>query len=231
MKQTWQLVISSIVLVWGMTGCVTPPEVKDMSTKHSNNLIALENSVQAYQSSIADYYDRVILLQRQAYISQKVRGNVHEIASSQADSLRQLPEGASQDFIDAGAQISEAFPFWGKNFDLWVQKAEGSSLEEKKKWFEKKAQETQGAASIIYLKQAQRSDDDLTYISVAIDLEQQKKVIVEQVNLLGLQVKSMQQFHAIVDNYLSIDATIDAQKIAEAAAAGSRADVSGLVGP
>ena len=87
-----------------------------------------------------------------------------------------------------------------------------------------------GQASAILQRQADRSDDDLTYVSVAIDLERQKKALVEQVSLLGVQVKTMQAFHAKVDEYLAIDATINAKKIAEAAAAGSRADVSGLVG-
>jgi hypothetical protein len=39
----------------------------------------------------------------------------------------------------------------------------------------------------------------------------------------------MQAFHAKIDEFLSIDVTIDGDKIAEAAAAGSRADITGIL--
>jgi hypothetical protein len=40
----------------------------------------------------------------------------------------------------------------------------------------------------------------------------------------------MQAFHDKINEFLSIDVTIDGSKIAAAAAAGSKADVAGIVG-
>ena len=74
------------------------------------------------------------------------------------------------------------------------------------------------------------SDDDLTFVKVAIDLIQQRKNLDDQLNLLATQVATMQAFHDKINEFLSIDATIDGSKIAAAAAAGSKADVAGIVG-
>ena len=75
-----------------------------------------------------------------------------------------------------------------------------------------------------------RTDDDLTYIDVSVKLKKQKANINAQLELLNVQVNVMQAFHGKVDEFLSIDATIDGAKIAEAAAAGAEFDLSGLPG-
>jgi len=72
--------------------------------------------------------------------------------------------------------------------------------------------------------------DDLTFVKVAIDLTQQRKNLDDQLNLLATQVTTMQAFHDKINEFLSIDATIDGSKIAAAAAAGSKADVAGIAG-
>lgn len=90
------------------------------------------------------------------------------------------------------------------------------------------AQRQQAARNL--REQAARSDEDLTSVWVAIELQKQQKLLDAQLNLLAAQVETMQEFHAKIDDFLAIDATIDGGKIAEAAAAGSKVDVSGLLG-
>lgn len=74
---------------------------------------------------------------------------------------------------------------------------------------------------------AEMSDDKLTYVLVAIELKKQRDSLDAQLDLLAAQIKTMQAFHAKIDEFLSIDATIDGGKIAEAMTAGSAAGSTG----
>lgn len=202
------------------TGCVTPVAIKDASTKHTQNLVTLNKGVNAYVNNLNNYYDQLIKLQRDAYIAEKVGKDIDDVAKWQEALLKGGRSIAavekdgnlkSEDFINAGSRITEQFLFWGTNFDLWLERADGNSIEEKRIWFKSKESNDE----------SERTDDDLTYISVAVNLNNQKKNFNTHIDLLLVQLKVMQEVHRKVDDYLSIDATFDGAKIAEAAMAGS----------
>lgn len=209
-------------------GCTTPSTIKDASTKHASNLAGLQQAVSEYRSQLDRYFDRLIAQQREAHIAMHVdrwiHGAAEEQAASIADTVRLTDrvaqkDTAALDFIKAGASIADAFVFYRNNFDQWVHKTTGKNLEERRKALENKLG-----------KPIAQSDDDLTFVEVAINLTQQRKNLDDQLNLLAAQVTTMQAFHDKINEFLSIDATIDGSKIAAAAAAGSKADVAGIVG-
>jgi hypothetical protein len=237
-KIMYQVLLYSLTfLVFFISGCVTPVPVKDASTKHTQNLMALDQSVKNYRNSIASYYNHLIEIQRQAYIAYKTGNKIHNIATTQSNSLKDLPQDASTDFITAGTIIADDFAFWGRNFDIWMNNFKGKSLADKKRWLQEEVErlaqvKDERATNMIniYKRALSRTDDDLTYIAVSADLKQQKAIIDAQLELLNVQVNVMQAFHRKVDEFLSMDATIDGAKIAEAAAAGAELDLSSLPG-
>jgi hypothetical protein len=209
-------------------GCTTPSTIKDASTKHASNLVGLQQAVNEYRTQLDRYFDRLVAQQREAHIAMHVdrwiHGAAEEQAASIADTIRSTDRAAQKDaaaldFIKAGATITDKFDFYKNNFDQWVKKTAGKNLEERRKALENKLG-----------KPIPDSDDDLTFVKVAIDLIQQRKNLHDQLNLLATQVTTMQAFHDKIDEFLSIDATIDGSKIAAAAAAGSKADIAGIVG-
>ena len=230
-----RLILSTIAAaaLIGSTGCVTPAAVKEASTRHKTNLESIETAVVSYRKSIAAYYDRLSVLQRDAYVAQHMTQFIHDTADGQAKSLKKLKADSAKDFIQAGSEIEGGFEFWASNFDLWM-KQEGATLDEKRNNLRTKAKKFddtgKGQAAAKLRAEAGRSNDDLTYIFVAIELQKQKSVLGAQLDLLAVQVDTMQEFHAKIDEFLSIDATIDGTKIAEAAAAGSNVDLSDLHG-
>ena len=236
-KIMYQVLLYSLTFfVFFISGCVTSVPVKDASTKHTQNLMALDQSVKKYRNSIATYYNHLIEIQRQAYIAEKTGIKIHNIATEQNDDLRNLTEKASTDFIEAGSKIAEdGFVYWGNNFDAWINRYEGESLADKKKWLEKKIRSLESGKDELTIRtiknlkvELNRTDDDLTYIDAGVKLIKQKAIIDAQLELLNVQVNVMQAFHGKVDEFLSINATIDGAKIAEAAAAGAELDLSGL---
>ena len=209
-------------------GCTTPSTIKDASTKHASNLVGLQQAVNEYRTQLDRYFDRLVAQQREAHVAMHVdrwiHGAAEEQAASIADTIRSTDRAAQKDaaaldFIKAGATITDKFDFYKNNFDQWVKKTAGKNLEERRKALENKLG-----------KPIPDSDDDLTFVKVAIDLIQQRRNLDDQLNLLATQVATMQAFHDKINEFLSIDATIDGSKIAAAAAAGSKADVAGIVG-
>jgi hypothetical protein len=190
--------------------------------------VGLQQAVNEYRTQLDRYFDRLVAQQREAHVAMHVdrwiHGAAEEQAASIADTIRSTDRAAQKDaaaldFIKAGATITDAFVFYRNNFDQWVKKTDGKNLEERRKALENKLG-----------KPIADSDDDLTFVKVAIDLIQQRRNLDDQLNLLATQVATMQAFHDKIDEFLSIDATIDGSKIAAAAAAGSKADVAGIVG-
>jgi hypothetical protein len=190
--------------------------------------VGLQQAVNEYRTQLDRYFDRLVAQQREAHVAMHVdrwiHGAAEEQAASIADTIRSTDRAAQKDaaaldFIKAGATITDKFVFYRNNFDQWVYKTAGKNLEERRKALENKLG-----------KPIPDSDDDLTFVKVAIDLIQQRKNLHDQLNLLATQVTTMQAFHDKIDEFLSIDATIDGSKIAAAAAAGSKADIAGIVG-
>ena len=227
------LLTIAVAALLGPAGCVTPAAVKEASTKHKTNLVSLHGAVGAYRKNLGAYYDRLSRLQRDAYVSHHMTQFIHEMATKQADSLKRLNADSAKDFIAAGAEMAGGFEFWAANFDLWM-KQDGDTLDKKRAALRGRAEELeaggQAEAAAKLRAQADRDDGDLTYLWVAVELQQQEKLLDAQLNLLAAQVETMQECHAKIDEFLSVDATIDGGKIAEAAAAGSNVDVSGLLG-
>ena len=236
MKLTW-------VSLLGLLGvaCVTPQGVKDASHQHAANLIALSNQVAKYRATVAAYYDALELKQRDAYVAQMGSKDLDEAVLSQLESLsakRSLPDTTSNDFIETGARLTGQKGFWARHFDFWVLTLPGDSLEAKRAALAERIKVARNAQSnappdqaairtrlVATLEQtAKETDDDLTYPSIAIDLRRQRANLDQQLELLSKQVDVMQAFHGIVNQYLSIDATIDGKKIAEAAEAGAKVD-------
>jgi hypothetical protein len=190
--------------------------------------VGLQQAVNEYRTQLDRYFDRLVAQQREAHVAMHVdrwiHGAAEEQAASIADTIRSTDRAAQKDaaaldFIKAGATITDKFVFYKNNFDQWVHKTAGKNLDERRKDLENKLG-----------KPIPDSDDDLTFVKVAIDLIQQRKNLHDQLNLLATQVTTMQAFHDKIDEFLSIDATIDGSKIAAAAAAGSKADIAGIVG-
>lgn len=241
-------VVVALCMIAG--GCATPATVKDTSTKHGNNLAGLQQAVGEYRRQLDGYYDRLIAEQREAHIAMHVNKAVETIASDQSESIateiikKPTSQKPAEDFIHAGASLADAFVFWGDNFDRWVEKTEGTTLADRRQSLLKQADELEmkanqsaatnqaedlrKAAEKIRV-QANRADDELTYVHVAIELKQQRSFLDTQLELLAAQVTTMQAFHAKVNEFLSIDATIDGAKIAAAAAAGSKANTAGIL--
>lgn len=211
------------------SGCTTSTTIKDASTKHASNLTGLQQAVAEYRRKLDDYFDRLIQQQREAHIAMTVNQRINDIAESQAASIasqmRKEPksEQPAKDFIKAGADVMNAFVSSRAVFDLWVEKAPGKDLTERRekimKIMEKAGKETKLPG-----------DDELTFVHVAIELQQQRARLDTQLDLLAAQVTTMQAFHAKVNEFLATDATIDGARIASAAAAASKADVTGILG-
>lgn len=155
-----------------------------------------------------------------------------------------VPDVTANDFLSVGAGIAEGYRFWGDNFDWWM-KQEGQTLAEKRaslaRQVEKrkgdleqlKAQQGEGAApdrrvqlltsALAGLEsQLARTDDELTYVAVALGLKQQAQQLDTKLARLQSQLGVMQSFHNVIDEYLGTDATIDGAAIAKAAAAGAQ---------
>lgn len=223
------------------SGCTTPTTIKDASTKHASNLTGLQQAVAEYRGKLDDYFDRLIQQQREAHIAMYVNGRIDAIAGSQAASIasqmRKEPksEQPAKDFIKAGADVREDFVFSRAMFDRWVEKTPGKNLAERRmnmKAEMEKAANAKDPPNTDLLEKAKNlpGDDKLTFVHVAIELQQQRAILDTQLDLLAAQVTTMQAFHAKVNEFLAIDATIDGARIASAAAAGSKADVTGILG-
>ncbi|HZO38359.1 MAG TPA: hypothetical protein VFE97_03985 [Methylomirabilota bacterium] len=243
----------SVTAILGMilTGCVTSAPVKDASTKHSSNLAALQQAVGNYRKQLDIYYQRLLQQQREAHVALHVNMDVERTAKEQsasiADSIKESrdPQKPADDFITAGAKLTDSFARWADNFDVWVEKTKGDTLADRKQALKDRAQKEEKTAEELAAagkpadsarklaaklrEEAGKSDDELTYVEAAIELKRQLAVLDAQLNLLAAQVTTMQAFHAKINEFLSIDATIDGQKIGAAAAAGSKADISGIV--
>ncbi len=231
MKKMMSTIAACVLLA--AAGCVTPTEVKEASSRHTSNLSGLAQGVAAYKRSLGTYFDALLVLQRDAYVAQHVIVFVNETSASQAAALSPLPRKAADDFIDAGEKMAGEFEFWARNFDFWMNEVSGDTMEEKRKSLKALAERASSGGNEKLAQQlfaqADRSDEDLTYVYTAIELERQRELLLAQLTLLSAQVATMQEFHRKIDKFLAIDATIDGSKIAEAAAAGSSADVSGLL--
>lgn len=223
------------------SGCTTPTTIKDASTKHASNLTGLQQAVAEYRRKLDDYFDRLIQQQREAHIAKYVNQRIHAIAERQAASIasqmRKEPksEQPAKDFIKAGTDVMNDFVFSRKMFDRWVEKTPGNDLNARranmKAEMEKKAKATDPPnADLLEKAQNLPDDEELTFVLNAIGLRQQRALLDTQLDLLAAQVTTMQAFHAKVNEFLAIDATIDGARIASAAAAGSKADFTGILG-
>jgi hypothetical protein len=160
-----------------------------------------------------------------------------------------IDDKASRDFITFATDLREEYRFEGENFNFWLT-AQGETVEAKKKRFadqatalnqnlERLKRENEGGKNDPDIRRSElalkglkavltASDNNLAHVSAAIEFAKQKKLHLAKLDLLLQQIKVMKSFHAVVDEYLAIDATIDAGAIAKAAAAGSNLDLSGL---
>ncbi len=157
-----------------------------------------------------------------------------------------VPDATSNDFLAVGTGIAEGYRFWGDNFDWWM-KLEGQTLADKRASLQKQVDKRKaeleqlrgqlgaGAAQDRRVQlltsaleglesQLTRTDDELTYVSVALDLKRQARTLEAKLARLHGQMGVMQSFHNVVDEYLGTDATIDGAAIGRAAAAGAGVD-------
>jgi len=231
-----------------LMGCVTPVAVKQASTQHTTNLTALAAAAAQYRTMVRSYYDDLIAVQRDAYVAQQMNAKIKEIAENQYSSVNKLlkskdsaaltrlpqalPDKASEDFIESAQEIREGQAFWIRNFQAWLDQYEGEDLAAKKASLKKKATDeaTDQTVRNLLAKEAERDDRDLAYVAAALGLRKQATILDQKLDRLARQIKVMQAFHGVVDEYLSIDATIDAKAIAQAAAAGASLDLTGLPG-
>ncbi len=158
-----------------------------------------------------------------------------------------VPDATASDFLAVGAGISEGYRFWGDNFDWWMTKLEGQTLADKRASLEKQVEKRradleqlrgqlgQGADQDRRVQllttalegletQLSRTDDELTYVAVALSLKQQAQQLDAKLARLQGQLGVMQSFHHVIDEYLGTDATIDGAAVAKAAAAGAGVD-------
>jgi hypothetical protein len=242
------------LICWALVGCVTPAAVKQASTQHGMNLVALATAAAQYRTAVHGYYDDLIAIQQQAYVAQHLGKTIEQIAQTQYASVNSLlssqsggaaltalpltlPDKASLDFIRSATRIREDQTFWVRNFQLWLDVFQGADLAEKRTWLRQQVTSLAGASAPgdatrlkLYAQEAERTDTDLTYVAAALGLRRQAALLDQKLDRLGRQLKVMQAFHGVVDEYLSIDATIDAKAIAQAAAAGASLDLTGLPG-
>jgi len=162
-----------------------------------------------------------------------------------------MPDATANDFLSVGTGIADGYRFWGDNYDWWM-KLEGQTLAEKRgsleKQLEKRKAELEqaraqpaGAAQQRRVQlltsalegletQLARTDDELTYVAVALGLKQQAQQLDAKLERLRGQLTVMQSFHDVIDEYLGTDATIDGAVVAKAAAAGVAADPAEMPG-
>ncbi len=245
MKVTLWIMLLCCVL----TGCVTPAAIKQASTQHATNLSLLAAATENYRAAVKSYYEDLVSAQRQAYVAQHLGASIDAIAKEQYETLaryapagtiltalpRKLPDQASIDFITSATKIREDQNFWNKNFQAWLDEYKGLTLSDKREWLKEQADTLARANDQDRVRlgqnlqrEAERTEQDLTYVSAAIDLRRQAAELEQKLDRLARQVTVMQKFHAVIDEYLSIDATIDAKAIAQAAAAGAKVDLTEL---
>jgi hypothetical protein len=249
----YRIICSCLAVAAVATGCVTPPTIKDASTKHAENLNQLEKSAKTYRTQVAGDYERRIDLQKQAYIAQSLATKIDTMTEAlvgAADTAHPTPEDKpSRDFLTFAAELREEYKFQGDKFDFWLG-TKGDDIESKKAALRSQAKEIEqqltklrsdnaGGKSDPTIKEAERalkglntalasSPDTLAHVIAAIEFRKQKAARLAKIDLLLQQIGVMKSFHSVVDDYLAIDATIDAGAIAKAAAAGSKMDLSGL---
>lgn len=227
-----------------ISGCVTPSGIKELSTKHAQNLVAVESAVGSYRQQVDSYYSDLIELQRQAFVAQRVAAEIDAAAIKRDESLRNKSTAPNApDFIESGIDLKEMYGMAAGEYDIWVGgRSEGDTLRRKATWFqeeidrlknddEKRALVTRyGQYKKIYdihagcAEQGTGGPDcaqnDLSYVDVALELRRQRRNLIAELEVLAAQVNLMKAFHGKVDEFLGINATIDAKKIAEAAGAG-----------
>lgn len=227
-----------ILLFLLSSGCIASSTIKDASTKHASNLVGIQQAIAEYRKKLNAYYDRLIQAQREAHIAMHLHKSIDAMADDQASSIASKlvatpnSQEPAKDFIHAGASITGNFDFWGRDFDQWV---EGKSLDDHRKALKEEAANAekagdQEAAMKLRAKASKKDeDDDLTFVSNAMQFKHQREQLDAELTLLAAQNTTMQAFHAKINEFLAIDATIDGARIAAAAAAGSKADVTGIL--
>lgn len=231
-----------------LSGCVTTSGTKELSTKHALNLVAVEIAVGSYRQKIDSHYSCLIELQRQAFIAKRVAGVIDAAAIERDDSLKRNNSTApdAPDFIQSGIDLKEMYGMAAGEYDNWVSgDFEGDTLKEIATWLDRQIErierlesdDPQRVLMDAYRRHKQIYDihtrcgeqqagslecqqNDLTYVHVALELRQQRRNLLAELEVLAAQVNLMQAFHGKIDAFLSIDATINGQKIAEAAGAG-----------
>lgn len=239
--------IVAALAVVPIVGCVTPQAVKQASTQHTLNLAQLDQAAKTYRTQTEADFDRRITLQKEAYIAQRMSAHLRGIVDglAQKSATATLPDRVSSDFITFATELQEQYSFFSANFDFWLHQ-DGSDLQAKRESVRRRIRDLEGALqtqqqngqtnqadllqrAINALRSNDTlSDNDLAHVATAIQIEKQKKERLAKLGLLSQQIKVMQSFHGVVDEYLSIDATIDGASIAKAAAAGSKLDLSEL---
>ncbi len=237
-----------------LCGCVTPQAIKEASTNHAQNLNQLQQSTETYRAQAASDYDRRIDLQKQAYIAQRVSSKIDAltenlIGAAAAAAQPTVDDKPSRDFITFAGELREEYRFEGDNFNFWLTAA-GDDVDAKKKTITDQATALEQTLTTLKngnnggendsdirrrehalkgLRAAlEATPDALAHVSAAVEFAKQKTLRLAKLDLLLQQIKVMKSFHAVVDDYLAIDATIDAGAIAKAAAAGSKMDLTGL---
>ena len=217
MKLTAGIMLVFLIL----TGCVTSAAIKQASTQHATNLSQLAVASENYRTGVKSYYGDLVAAQCQAYVAQHLNKSIQKLAMEQYETIakygpegasiatlpRTLPDQASKDFITSSTQIRMDQDLWNKNFQFWLN-AEGEDLAAKRKGLKEWAEKISDPKAKENLqREANRTDEDLTYVSVAIDLRRQAADIDQKLGRITQQVRVMQKFHAIIDEYLGIDAT------------------------
>jgi hypothetical protein len=177
--------------------------------------------------------------------------DLDRIVSSQLSELRGPPgsppaDTVGQDFIAKGLELTSARDKWRRQFDLWLGLPGDSSIQAKRASLREQLSRLEASISSLderdpavqptlqALRGAQSglstllemTDDDVSYVIDALNLNQQRANLNRELDILALQLQVMRNVHGVVDSYLQADATIDGAKIAEAATAGASVDLS-----
>ncbi|MBL8693248.1 MAG: hypothetical protein JNJ88_04050 [Planctomycetes bacterium] len=188
-----------------LVSCATPTGIREASAHHGQNLSALRASVEDYRELVRTRLEEIFAACREAYVSEKFRTDV--------EAARDLVAAADASTMQKkAASIARGIQKAAKEFDRHVANLAPKSIEDLKI----------EDPSVPTLAPSPKADEALkTWLVSAVNARRALTNLDVRLEVLSRQIAVYQAFHDKVDEYLQIDATIDGDSIARAAAAGS----------
>jgi hypothetical protein len=184
--------------------CVSPQPVKEASAQQTRNLEAVHDAIRTQQAHFRVYNESLIRQFREAYISMSMSEALGFVKAG--DAAPSLPRTqallasagtkAPSEFAAAFSELQQFALQRGDEFDAAVRRPPS---------------ETPVAGARAFADFAATARRDLEHVQA-------------QLELLDSQIAILRASHALIDHYISIDATIDGRAVAEAAVAGANVD-------